>query len=75
MAADNLFRLIDADGNGYIEAKELHDYLVHHGHDAHPFEDLVEMMQGADQNGDGRISIKEFRRYVFHRLRLCAHAY
>lgn len=69
ITANTLFRKIDVDGNGFISAEELHRYLVSTGNTRHSLTELVQLWRG-DVNGDGRLSMHEFRQNVFPSLRL-----
>ncbi|XP_047968736.1 probable calcium-binding protein CML16 [Salvia hispanica] len=54
-----VFRSFDRDGNGYITAAELAGQMAKMGHPL-TYRELSDMMQEADSNGDGVISLNEF---------------
>ncbi|XP_047981114.1 probable calcium-binding protein CML16 [Salvia hispanica] len=54
-----LFRSFDRDGSGYITAAELAGQMAKMGH-ALTYRELSDMMQEADTNGDGVLSLHEF---------------
>ncbi|KAK4430155.1 putative calcium-binding protein CML16 [Sesamum alatum] len=54
-----VFRSFDRDGNGYITAAELAGQMAKMGQPL-TYNELTEMMQEADTNGDGVISFNEF---------------
>ena len=55
--------MFDRDGNGTIDREELRDVMQQLGEKLSE-EDIEEMIQDADQNGDGVIDYKEFVRYM-----------
>ncbi|XP_054775879.1 probable calcium-binding protein CML15 [Prosopis cineraria] len=54
-----VFRSFDRDGNGYITAAELAGSMAKMGHPL-TYQELADMMNEADTNGDGVISFNEF---------------
>ena len=57
------FAMFDKDGNGTIDREELRDVMQQLGEKLSE-EDIEEMIQDADQNGDGLIDYNEFVRYM-----------
>lgn len=49
------FRVLDADGNGYITPRELHRVMRNLGENLTD-EEITEMVKQADLDGDGRIN-------------------
>lgn len=58
-----LFRMFDRDGNGYITAAELAHSMAKLGH-ALTAEELTGMIKEADTDGDGLISFPEFSQAI-----------
>ena len=56
---NEVFRIFDKDGDGFITADEIKDEMGNHG-DIFTEEQVKQMMQGADTNGDGKIDYEEF---------------
>ena len=54
-----VFRIFDKDGDGYITADEIQEEMSKHG-DVFTDQQIKQMMEGADSNGDGRIDYEEF---------------
>ncbi|XP_072955708.1 probable calcium-binding protein CML11 [Typha angustifolia] len=58
-----LFRVFDRDGNGFITAAELAHSMAKLGH-ALTAKELTGMIKEADTDGDGRISFQEFSQAI-----------
>mmetsp|Transcript_26943 Transcript_26943/g.48700 ORF Transcript_26943/g.48700 Transcript_26943/m.48700 type:complete len:132 (-) Transcript_26943:76-471(-) len=54
-----LFKQIDKDHNGFLEVKEIQEFLMTRGYALSDGE-AKRMANSADKNGDGKISIEEF---------------
>ena len=54
-----VFRIFDKDGDGFITADEIQEEMSKHG-DVFTDQQIKQMMEGADSNGDGRIDYEEF---------------
>ena len=54
-----VFRIFDKDGDGYITSDEIQEEMSKHG-DVFSDQQIKQMMEGADSNGDGRIDYEEF---------------
>jgi Ca2+-binding EF-hand superfamily protein len=57
--ADDFFKLVDANGDGLVDAEELREAYAGMG-EIFTKQDVEEMIAQADRNGDGQIDIKEF---------------
>ncbi|XP_035681695.1 calmodulin-like [Branchiostoma floridae] len=53
------FRVFDKDGNGFISAEELRDIMKNLG-EAMSVDDVDEMIEAVDTDGDGQINFDEF---------------
>jgi calmodulin len=53
------FQLFDNDGNGYISTSELRQVMATLGENPTD-QEVAELMQEADENGDGQIDFQEF---------------
>ena len=59
----NAFEMLDRDGNGYIDEKELQEIIG--GMQAQSEKDTVKrLIQEVDQNGDCKIDFSEFKRMI-----------
>ena len=58
-----LFKMFDRDGNGFITAAELAHSMAKLGH-ALTAEELTGMIKEADTDGDGRINFQEFSQAI-----------
>ena len=54
-----VFRIFDKDGDGYITSDEIQEEMSTHGA-VFSDQQIKQMMEGADSNGDGRIDYEEF---------------
>jgi Ca2+-binding EF-hand superfamily protein len=54
------FRILDVDQDGFVTADELATLLRADGAEVSD-EEIAEILQHADDNGDGRLSFEEFR--------------
>jgi Ca2+-binding EF-hand superfamily protein len=62
-AIQQVFVEIDTNNNGFLEPDEIHA-LMNKAHVDITDEDLEDMIQGADTNGDGKIDIQEFKKLL-----------
>ena len=65
---DEVFKLIDENGNGYVDAEEMQEYLIRMDHFLSR-EQVQELLGQADVNSDGHLSLAEFKvavRYAMH---------
>lgn len=58
-----LFKMFDRDGNGYVTAADLAHSMAELGH-ALTAEELTGMIKEADTDGDGRINFQEFSQAI-----------
>merc|ERR1711944_392605 len=54
-----VFRIFYKDGDGFITADEIQREMGNHG-DTFTEQQVQQMMEGADSNGDGKIDYEEF---------------
>ena len=57
---DQLFKIYDKNGDGFISSDELKKLMITFGEDLSDAE-LNEAMKEADTNGDGRVTLEEFK--------------
>ncbi|MFE5797392.1 EF-hand domain-containing protein [Streptomyces sp. NPDC056503] len=60
--AEAVFAEIDADGNGEIRLRELRDYGQANGGVVDGVK-LADFVRGADEDGDRRITLTEFKKF------------
>ncbi|KAF9114193.1 calmodulin-like 3 [Mortierella sp. AM989] len=60
---DTIFKAFDLDGNGFITAQELSQVMSRQG-DHLTSDEIKDMIQAADLNGDNQIDREEFARIV-----------
>ena len=56
----DLFKIFDRDGNGTLSSEELRTVMTSISHEKVPEEDVKALMDDADTNNDGKISLAEF---------------
>mmetsp|Transcript_10142 Transcript_10142/g.9154 ORF Transcript_10142/g.9154 Transcript_10142/m.9154 type:complete len:553 (-) Transcript_10142:291-1949(-) len=67
------FTRLDKDGNGYLDAGELKLLLIDMGFaPSKAIKEAQEMLEAADQDGDGQVDFEEFKQ-VWHRKLLSQH--
>ncbi|KAK0060109.1 caltractin, partial [Biomphalaria pfeifferi] len=57
---EGLFKKYDADNSGYLDRKEMKNLILSTGHNFTPKE-IEDMIDRADANKDGQISLDELR--------------
>lgn len=60
---EDAFDQLDVDGSGYIDAKDLASILGKTGTNTY----VRSLLDEADTNQDGQISLKEFKRYMLQK--------
>ncbi|PAA47813.1 hypothetical protein BOX15_Mlig030389g1 [Macrostomum lignano] len=58
------FSVFDTDGSGYVDRQELKDGLTAMGKEPLTDEEIEELMNLVDMDGDGQLSIEEFARVL-----------
>ena len=53
------FEQFDKDGNGFISKEELLNVLTKDGSNLHAFDEINEIIESADKDGDGQINYLE----------------
>jgi len=59
------FHVFDKDGDGFISCSELKEFFHNIGEMTLTDDDIMEMIRGADMNGDGKLDFQEFKRMMF----------
>lgn len=57
-----LFATLDKDGNVYLDSDEINSFFEFFSHDCISDEDIYNIINNLDENGDGQLSFEELMR-------------